>query len=110
VACFCLFFNTGPTNTILANVSHPSIRAAGFALNILVIHALGDVLSPVVIGILGDRYDMTFAFSVVGGTFILAAIFWFAGMSFLARDTERAPLRLAAVPRETTVAELPRAG
>ena len=33
-------------------------------------------------------------FSVVGGAFILAAIFWFAGMSFLARDTERAPLRL----------------
>src|SRR5262245_36157408 len=49
--CFCLFFNTGPTNTILANVSHPSIRAAGFALNILVIHAFGDVLSPVVIGV-----------------------------------------------------------
>jgi MFS family permease len=110
VACFCLFFNTGPTNTILANVSHPSIRAAGFALNILVIHALGDVLSPVVIGILGDRYDMTFAFSVVGGAFILAAIFWFAGMRFLARDTERAPLRLAAAPREKTVAKLPRAG
>jgi predicted MFS family arabinose efflux permease len=110
VACFCLFFNTGPTNTILANVSHPSMRAAAFALNILVIHALGDVLSPVVIGILGDRKGMDFAFSVVGGAFILAAIFWFAGMRFLARDTERAPLRLAAVPRETKVAELPRAG
>src|SRR5262245_48543642 len=23
---FCLFFNTGPTNTILANVTHPSVR------------------------------------------------------------------------------------
>src|SRR5262249_12617114 len=31
LACFCLFFNTGPTNTILANVTHPSIRAAAFA-------------------------------------------------------------------------------
>src|SRR5262249_26271848 len=38
---FCLFFNTGPTNTILANVTHPSTRAAAFALNILVIHAFG---------------------------------------------------------------------
>jgi MFS family permease len=101
VACFCLFFNTGPTNTILANVAHPSIRATGFALNILVIHALGDVLSPVVIGILGDRYNLTFAFSTVGGTFVLAAIFWFAGMRFLARDTERAPFRLAAAPTRT---------
>src|SRR5204862_188687 len=36
LACFCLFFNTGPTNTILANVTHPSIRASPFAWNILV--------------------------------------------------------------------------
>jgi hypothetical protein len=25
---FSLFFNTGPTNTILVNVMHPSMRAA----------------------------------------------------------------------------------
>ncbi|HEV2947889.1 MAG TPA: MFS transporter, partial [Gemmataceae bacterium] len=54
LACFCLFFNTGPSNTILANVSHPSIRASAFALNILVIHALGDVISPLVIGAITD--------------------------------------------------------
>lgn len=23
---FCLFFNTGPTNTIIANVTHPLLR------------------------------------------------------------------------------------
>ena len=57
LACFCLFFNTGPTNTVLANVTHPAMRAAGFALNIFVIHTLGDVLSPVVIGILSDKYQ-----------------------------------------------------
>jgi MFS family permease len=33
LTCFCLFFNTGPSNTILANVTHPAIRAQGFALN-----------------------------------------------------------------------------
>src|SRR5262249_46493044 len=38
LACFCLFFNTGPTNTILANVTHPAMRASGFAWNILIIH------------------------------------------------------------------------
>src|SRR5262249_50544752 len=37
---FCLFFNTGPTNTVLANVVHPWLRARGFALNILIIHLL----------------------------------------------------------------------
>lgn len=92
--CFCLFFNTGPTNTILANVTHPSLRAAGFALNIFVIHALGDVLSPVVIGILSDRYSMNFAFTVVGAMFLVAGGLWLAGTRFLARDTALAPTRL----------------
>lgn len=95
ITCFCLFFNTGPTNTILANVTHPSIRAAAFALNIFVIHAFGDVISPVIIGILSDRFSMTFAFMVVGAMFVLAGVFWLIGMKFLQRDTERAsqPLR-----------------
>ncbi|HEY1434455.1 MAG TPA: MFS transporter, partial [Thermoanaerobaculia bacterium] len=87
LTCFCLFFNTGPTNTILANVSHPSIRAAGFALNIFLIHAFGDVLSPVVIGILSDRYSMHAAFVVVGLMFVIAGAFWMAGARYLARDT-----------------------
>jgi len=90
LACFCLFFNTGPTNTILANVTHPAIRAAAFALNILVIHALGDVLSPVVIGILSDRFSMTTAFMVVGVMFLVAGVFWLAGSRHLERDTARA--------------------
>ena len=47
---FCLFFNTGPANAILANVVHPSMRATAFALNIFIIHVLGDALSPPLIG------------------------------------------------------------
>jgi MFS family permease len=99
VTCFCLFFNTGPTNTILANVSHPSIRAAGFALNIFVIHAFGDVLSPVVIGIVGDRYDMNRAFILVGAMFVVAGILWLFGVPHLQRDTATAPAGLPREPR-----------
>jgi len=95
LTCFCLFFNTGPTNTILANVTHPAIRAAGFALNILVIHTFGDVTSPVVIGIISDRYSMTTAFMVVSVMFLVAGGFWLGGMKFLQRDTELAPHRLS---------------
>jgi len=95
VTCFCLFFNTGPTNTILANVSHPSIRAAGFALNILVIHAFGDVLSPVVIGIVSDRSSMHQAFVLVGGMFVLGGALWLWGARYLERDTALAPTQLA---------------
>jgi len=91
LTCFCLFFNTGPTNTILANVTRPSIRAIGFAVNIFVIHALGDVISPVIVGLLNDLYgDMHVSFLVVGAMFIIAGVFWLAGAFYLKRDTERA--------------------
>ena len=94
LACFCLFFNTGPTNTILANVTHPSMRAAAFALNIFVIHALGDVISPVVIGLLNDYFhDMNKSFLVVGLMFLVAGGLWLAGARYLAADTALAPTR-----------------
>ena len=98
LACFCLFFNTGPTNTVLANVTHPAMRATGFALNIFVIHALGDVISPVVIGILSDKYSMDIGFLVVGLMFLLAGVLWLFGVRFLQRDTALAPTRLPQFP------------
>src|SRR4029077_3796064 len=52
LAEFCLFFNTGPTNTIVANVTHPAVRSSAYALNIFVIHLLGDAISPPLIGTL----------------------------------------------------------
>lgn len=98
VACFCLFFNTGPSNTILANVSHPSMRAASYALNIFLIHAFGDVISPVVIGIVADRSDMRHAFLLVGAMFLVAGVLWLLGARHLARDTALAPTRLRREP------------
>ncbi|MBI5380568.1 MAG: MFS transporter [Opitutae bacterium] len=99
LTCFCLFFNTGPTNTILANVTHPSLRGAGFALNIFVIHALGDVISPVIIGLLSDWFhDMKYAFLLVGLMFLVAGVWWLLGARFLQRDTALAPTRLNSNP------------
>jgi MFS family permease len=101
LTCFCLFFNTGPTNTILANVTHPSIRTAGFALNILVIHVLGDAISPPIIGWIADTYardgkaDMNAGFLAVSFTILLGGILWLIGSSFLGRDTELAPQRFS---------------
>jgi MFS family permease len=94
LACFCLFFNTGPTNTILANVTHPAMRAQAFALNIFFIHSLGDVISPVIVGIISDKYNMNAAFLLVGVMFVVSGIFWSLGVRHLARDTELAPKRL----------------
>jgi hypothetical protein len=72
------------------------MRATAFALNIFVIHALGDVISPVVIGLLNDYFhDMNKAFLAVGLMFLAAGGLWLAGVKFLARDTALATTRLS---------------
>jgi MFS transporter, Spinster family, sphingosine-1-phosphate transporter len=95
-AIFCLFLNTGPVNTILANVTAPPIRATAFALNIFLLHALGDVISPPIIGTVTDRYDWTTAFLMITGVIVLAGVLWAWGAMYLKRDTEMALRRLAA--------------
>lgn len=89
-AVFCLFFNTGPSNTALANVTHPSLRATAFAANILMIHALGDAISPPIIGGLSDRYGMNVGFAAVSVTMFLGGIVWLIGARYLGADTEAA--------------------
>jgi MFS family permease len=91
---FFLFFNTGPTNTILANVTHPLLRAPGFAINILIIHLFGDAVSPPIMGAIADRNNLDMAFQVVSVTVLIGGLVWLWGARYLARDTELAPTRL----------------
>jgi MFS family permease len=96
LTCFFLFFNTGPVNTIVANVTHPAIRATGFALCTFFIHALGDVISPPIIGAINDANDgdMNPAFVMVSFLILFGGIVWLCGTRYLARDTALAPTRL----------------
>jgi MFS family permease len=96
-AVFFLFLNTGPANTALANVTHPSIRATGFALNILIIHALGDAISPPLIGAIAGHTNMDVAFCVVSATVLLSGVLWLRGMKYLPADT--AAVEIAAESR-----------
>jgi MFS transporter, Spinster family, sphingosine-1-phosphate transporter len=86
-AVFFVFLNTGPSNAALANVAGPKIRATAFALNILVIHALGDAISPPLLGAVAGHYDMTVAFLVISGAMLISGVVWLLGMKYLAADT-----------------------
>jgi MFS transporter, Spinster family, sphingosine-1-phosphate transporter len=87
LAIFFLFFNTGPSNTALANVTRPEVRATAFAVNIFIIHLLGDAPAPPLIGVVADRINLNVAFFVVSAMMCVAGLFWFWGAKFLARDT-----------------------
>jgi hypothetical protein len=89
-AVFFLFFNTGPANTVLANVSRSSVRATAFAINILIIHALGDAISPTVIGFIYDLSTLHTAFLIVSVLILAGGGLWVAGARFLDEDTRRA--------------------
>ena len=86
-AIFFAFVNTGPSNTALANVTRPPIRATAFAFNILIIHAFGDAISPPVIGWVAGHSSMTVAFLCVSATMLLAGVLWMAGRNYLDEDT-----------------------
>lgn len=90
---FLLFLNTGPTNTILANVAHPAVRATGFAMNIFIIHIFGDAIATPLLGKIG-HYSWNASFIVVAAVMALAGVLWLLGCSHLRRDTELAPLRM----------------
>ena len=89
-AVFFLFFNTGPANAALANVTPPGIRATAFALNILAIHIFGDAISPPLIGWIAGQTNMNFAFLVVSAMMVVASAFWLIGARYLGRDTAAA--------------------
>jgi MFS family permease len=87
VAIFFLFVNTGPSNTALANVSLPSVRATAFAVNILVVHALGDVQAFWLLGYIGGHTNMRVAFLFVSGIIFASGLAWLIGVKYLPADT-----------------------
>ena len=87
LAVFCLFFNTGPTNTILANVVPAPMRSAGFALNILIIHILGDAISPTIVGSLAGSDTPNLGFLLLAFVVLIGGIFWIWGSVHLEKDT-----------------------
>jgi MFS family permease len=54
LAVFFLFINNAPFHAILINSVPPLVRATAVALNIVIIHIMGDVISRFGVGVLSD--------------------------------------------------------
>jgi MFS family permease len=86
-AIFFLFLNTGPSNTALANVSLPAVRATAFAANIFFVHAFGDVQAFWLLGYIGGHTNMHVAFLFVSGIIFVSGVAWLIGVKYLPADT-----------------------
>jgi len=89
LAVFGLFMNTGPANTILANVSPSRLRGTAFALNILVIHLFGDAISPSLIGVGADLTSLQRSLEVVSIFIVMGGAIWIFGARYLDADTSK---------------------
>ncbi|MGB8930434.1 MAG: MFS transporter, partial [Anaeromyxobacteraceae bacterium] len=76
VGQLCLFASTGPINDVIVAVVRPSERATASAVSIFVMHAIGDVPSPPLVGALSDRTSLGVAILVVPAAILLAGILW----------------------------------
>jgi MFS family permease len=83
---FFLFLNTGPLNTVIINVTAPAVRARAFAVNIFIIHALGDAISPAMLGWLSDLWGLRNALLITPVAFVVASFFCFLCGRFIGED------------------------
>ena len=81
-----LFMNTGPLNAAIANVLPPALRARGFGLNTLVIHMLGDAISPFLIGLASVSLGLRTPVLTAGMMLCVSGLVLLAGQASLRRD------------------------
>jgi MFS family permease len=76
VAEVLIFVSTGPVNSAIVNLVAPGERATAVALSIFVMHLLGDVPSPPLIGLLSDASSLQRAFLIVPAAILAGGIIW----------------------------------
>jgi MFS family permease len=104
----------GPCNTVTANVVAPNRRAAAYATFIFLIHLLGDISSPILLGWISELFgkadvvaspigrffasigaqpvgqtNLTVAMLAVAPVLLLGLVFFIVGSIFLPADQER---------------------
>lgn len=96
LAEFLLLVNTGPLNAAVVNAVSGKIRASAVAINLLVIHLLGDATSPVLVGMISDKTgSLQTAFLAPAAAIALAAVILLAGAKFAPRLPQAARDKLA---------------
>ncbi|HEX8172540.1 MAG TPA: MFS transporter [Thermoanaerobaculia bacterium] len=90
VAEVLIFMCTGPVNSAIVNAVAPAERATAVGLSVFLMHMLGDIPSPPLIGWLSDRSSLDRAFLIVPFAVLLAGIIWMVAAWRGARGARRA--------------------
>ena len=75
-------YNVANKNAAIINSVGPHIRATAIAVNIFIIHILGDVPSPTMMGYVADKHSLQSAFILPVIAMVISAAILFYGMRY----------------------------
>lgn len=76
IAEVLIFMCTGPVNSAIVNLVSPLERATAVGFSVLVMHLIGDIPSPPLIGALSDASSLDRAILIVPIAIVIAGIIW----------------------------------
>ncbi len=76
IAEIFIFMCTGPVNSAILNAVAPSDRATAVGLSVFIMHLVGDIPSPPLIGWLSDVSSLERAFLLIPVAVLIAGIIW----------------------------------
>jgi MFS family permease len=74
---------------VTQDLVHPGLRANSYALAVITQNLLGASLGPLVIGIVSDRTNISFALSILPIFLVLSAVLFFIGSFYYKKDLEK---------------------
>lgn len=80
IAMVLIFVPLGPISASLVALSSRKIRSMAFAVNIFIIHALGDAISPALIGRASDAWGLKMAFLGTLALLLPACLFLYSAV------------------------------
>lgn len=82
LAEFCIFLGSGPLNTAIVNAVSATVRSSAIAIELFLIHALGDAPSPKLIGALSDASNLRLGLGLTLVTMLIGAALLFVGARY----------------------------
>ena len=93
---FFLSWLNGPLNALLMTLVEPQLRATLNAIHILLIHVLGDALSPLIIGYISDQKSLGYALLITPVFLVLGMIGFGVAAITVEKDIKACEARMKA--------------